>query len=459
MVSMNDKCAGGTGAVIDKIASKLQIAEAVARRDALPRAQGLPDCRQVRRVRRDRHQRPPEAGRARRGTDGLAVRRHRPAEPDRALARAHAAARRPAARRPARVHPGPARGVADAASPSAGRSGEPSSPPARRPKPRSSRPRWPSTSAPWAAWSSHGATATRPPTSSGRTAWPRPSRAATRDIAGAPPRWACRAPTSRSSASSTSGRHGHPPVLERGSHVRGFIGLDAGSTSTKAVLLDEDGRVLAKAYQLSRGNPIEDAKEMFAALRTADRVPGRDRRRGRPRDDGVRQGHPEGRLLGRRRAGRDGGPRQVRPAFLRRPARDRRRRRPGHQDHRDARRPGEGLPAQHPVLGGQRLFPAGHRQELRLPGGGVRRGRLLGARDAGVRLRLRAVPAVGDRQRPAAGLEAAGDPRGPRLGAAEERLPLRGEGAEPVAVRVALRAAGRHPAEPRGGQGAGRLHP
>ena len=57
-----------------------------------------------------------------------------------------------------------------------------------------------------------------------------------------------------------------PPALEAGARVRGFIGLDAGSTSTKAVLLDEDGRVLAKAYQLSRGNPIEDAIEMFASL-------------------------------------------------------------------------------------------------------------------------------------------------------------------------------------------------
>jgi predicted CoA-substrate-specific enzyme activase len=58
-----------------------------------------------------------------------------------------------------------------------------------------------------------------------------------------------------------------PPALGAGAHVRGFIGLDAGSTSTKAVLLDEDGRVVAKAYQLSKGNPIEDAIEMFSSLR------------------------------------------------------------------------------------------------------------------------------------------------------------------------------------------------
>ncbi len=58
-----------------------------------------------------------------------------------------------------------------------------------------------------------------------------------------------------------------PPPLEAGSTIPCFVGLDAGSTSTKAVVLDEGGRVLAKAYQLSRGNPIEDAIEIFASLR------------------------------------------------------------------------------------------------------------------------------------------------------------------------------------------------
>lgn len=58
-----------------------------------------------------------------------------------------------------------------------------------------------------------------------------------------------------------------PPPLTAGTTVRGFIGLDAGSTSTKAVVLTEDGEVVAKSYQLSRGNPIEDAIDMFRALR------------------------------------------------------------------------------------------------------------------------------------------------------------------------------------------------
>ena len=57
-----------------------------------------------------------------------------------------------------------------------------------------------------------------------------------------------------------------PPRYASGTVVEAFAGLDGGSTSTKAVLLDKDKQVIAKAYQLSKGNPIEDTKEMFAAL-------------------------------------------------------------------------------------------------------------------------------------------------------------------------------------------------
>jgi activator of 2-hydroxyglutaryl-CoA dehydratase/predicted nucleotide-binding protein (sugar kinase/HSP70/actin superfamily) len=64
-----------------------------------------------------------------------------------------------------------------------------------------------------------------------------------------------------------------PAVFRRGQPVRGFIGLDGGSTSTKAVVLGEDGRVLCKAYQLSNGNPIQDTIALFARLR--DQIEGR----------------------------------------------------------------------------------------------------------------------------------------------------------------------------------------
>ena len=49
--------------------------------------------------------------------------------------------------------------------------------------------------------------------------------------------------------------------------MRVFIGLDGGSTSTKAVLLSEHGDVLSKAYQLSNGNPIQDTIDLFENLR------------------------------------------------------------------------------------------------------------------------------------------------------------------------------------------------
>lgn len=56
-------------------------------------------------------------------------------------------------------------------------------------------------------------------------------------------------------------------VLEPGTTVRGVIGLDGGSTSSKCVLIDENGEILKKVYQLSKGNPIQDMKDMFAQLK------------------------------------------------------------------------------------------------------------------------------------------------------------------------------------------------
>ena len=58
-----------------------------------------------------------------------------------------------------------------------------------------------------------------------------------------------------------------PATFEKGSTIGGFIGIDGGSTSTKAVLLDENGKILCKSYQLSNGNPIQDTIEMFENLR------------------------------------------------------------------------------------------------------------------------------------------------------------------------------------------------
>lgn len=49
--------------------------------------------------------------------------------------------------------------------------------------------------------------------------------------------------------------------------IRGFIGLDGGSTSSKCVLVDDSGEILQKVYQLSKGNPLEDMKQMFLQLK------------------------------------------------------------------------------------------------------------------------------------------------------------------------------------------------
>src|ERR1700723_2373190 len=54
-----------------------------------------------------------------------------------------------------------------------------------------------------------------------------------------------------------------PATFQKGQTVGGFIGIDGGSTSTKAVLLDDRGDILCKAYQLSNGNPIQDTIEML----------------------------------------------------------------------------------------------------------------------------------------------------------------------------------------------------
>jgi predicted CoA-substrate-specific enzyme activase len=59
-----------------------------------------------------------------------------------------------------------------------------------------------------------------------------------------------------------------PRTFRPGEHVGAFMGIDGGSTSTKAVLVSQEGEVMVKCYQLSKGNPLEDTMEMFANLRS-----------------------------------------------------------------------------------------------------------------------------------------------------------------------------------------------
>ena len=65
-----------------------------------------------------------------------------------------------------------------------------------------------------------------------------------------------------------------PALFAPGEAVSGFIGIDGGSTSTKAALIDKNGTILCKTYQLSNGNPIQDAIEMFEKLRAQVEVQG-----------------------------------------------------------------------------------------------------------------------------------------------------------------------------------------
>jgi activator of 2-hydroxyglutaryl-CoA dehydratase/predicted nucleotide-binding protein (sugar kinase/HSP70/actin superfamily) len=57
-----------------------------------------------------------------------------------------------------------------------------------------------------------------------------------------------------------------PVALQPGQVLRAVIGMDGGSTSSKAVLVDENKNILKKEYQLSKGNPIQDVKEILARL-------------------------------------------------------------------------------------------------------------------------------------------------------------------------------------------------
>lgn len=59
-----------------------------------------------------------------------------------------------------------------------------------------------------------------------------------------------------------------PAKFSPGQKVRVVIGLDGGSTSSKTVLVDYDtGNIVRKEYTLSKGNPIQDMKDMLAKLK------------------------------------------------------------------------------------------------------------------------------------------------------------------------------------------------
>ncbi|MCG8670661.1 MAG: acyl-CoA dehydratase activase-related protein [Pseudomonadales bacterium] len=58
-----------------------------------------------------------------------------------------------------------------------------------------------------------------------------------------------------------------PKKYQAKQKLKGVIGLDGGSTSSKIVLIDENSEVIKKVYCLSKGNPIADMKDMMTELR------------------------------------------------------------------------------------------------------------------------------------------------------------------------------------------------
>ncbi|MEE9311643.1 MAG: BadF/BadG/BcrA/BcrD ATPase family protein [Planctomycetota bacterium] len=59
------------------------------------------------------------------------------------------------------------------------------------------------------------------------------------------------------------------PEHKAGEIVEGWVGIDGGSTSTKAVLLDENAVMIGCFYMLSGGNPIQDTKDVMEGLRAS----------------------------------------------------------------------------------------------------------------------------------------------------------------------------------------------
>ncbi|MDT8324148.1 MAG: BadF/BadG/BcrA/BcrD ATPase family protein, partial [Bacteroidota bacterium] len=58
-----------------------------------------------------------------------------------------------------------------------------------------------------------------------------------------------------------------PARLEARTRFSAYLGIDGGSTSTKGVLLDSDLNVAFKSYRLSDGNPIDDTRGIITDLR------------------------------------------------------------------------------------------------------------------------------------------------------------------------------------------------
>ncbi len=250
-----------------------------------------------------------------------------------------------------------------------------------------------------------------------------------------------------------------PLAFSPGQVVDAYIGLDGGSTSTKAVLTDGEGNLLAKAYQLCKGNPLQDAKEVLGELRA--QVEGQGARlrilgvgtTGYAKDmlkealgadiaipetvahaQSALRYYPDVDVIA------DVGGQDIKVIIMKRGR-------------------GQGLQAEHPVLGRQRLLPAEHDRPLRLSTSASGPSVALSAERAPTFHYGCAVFLEQDIshfqqlgwQPPEIMAGLAADP-------AQERLAVRRAGDEPGPLRQDLPAAGRHALQPGGGQGPARLH-
>ena len=258
-------------------------------------------------------------------------------------------------------------------------------------------------------------------------------------------------------------RNSCPRTFKPGEVVEGFMGIDGGSTSTKAVLLrrtqaPHPGEELPALQGQSHRRHHGDVRR--SSTRQVDDQ-GADAEDSGRRHHRIRQGHSEGRARRRRRAGGDRGAHRSRRCTSTTTSDvicD-----VGGQDIKLIilqERPREGFQAQHAVLRRQRLLPAIHRAGLRLPTWSSTPTSAFGAK---------AMPMFGygcavfmqsrHRRFPAPGLEAGRDHGRPvptccprTSGCTFRRFPTSRR------IGTTLPAAGRHAAQPGGGEGAGGFH-
>ena len=269
--------------------------------------------------------------------------------------------------------------------------------------------------------------------------------------------------TSREELASFEKAYTVPKFIEAkfqpGQVVRAVIGLDGGSTSSKAVLVGEDGTILRKAYRLSRGNPIQDAKEILADLNQSIEAEGATFQcigfgatgyAAPVLEKSVRANVNIVETVAHMMAARsffpdadvvcDIGGQDIKVLFLQK------------GEIKDFK-------LSKSVLRRQRHAPPGHVRPVRRADPGVLARRLRSRALAQVLLRLRGLPRLGPRQLPEGGLQERGAPRRPGHGAAQERLAVRRRRPAPGRAGDQVRPAGRHAEEPSGREGPGRLHP